>query len=326
VFVALLLISSALALSEQQYQDTFLAWTQTHNKVYTSTEFNTRYSAFKANLDYINQWNAQGSPTILGTTVFADLTNAEYKALLLGTHFDGTARLAAAKASKVVENNVQANPASVDWVTAGAVTGIKNQGQCGSCWSFSTTGSTEGIHFIKKNNLVGLSEQNLMDCSTSYGNNGCNGGLMDQAFRYIIANRGIDTEASYPYTMATEACKYKAADSGATITGFTDVTSGSETALQTASVVQPISVAIDASHNSFQLYTSGVYYEPACSTTALDHGVLVVGYGTSSGSDYWLVKNSWGTDWGQAGYIWMSRNKNNNCGIATMASFPTISN
>jgi len=319
--VALLFVSSVLALSEQEYQDSFLSWTKTHNKVYTTGEFSTRYNIFKANLDYVNDWNSKGSDTVLGTTVFADLTNEEYR-MMLGTRFDGTARLAAAKAARKVEN-VSANPTSVDWVKQGAVTAIKNQGQCGSCWSFSTTGSAEGIHFIKTGNLVSLSEQNLMDCSSSYGNDGCDGGLMDQAFRYIIANGGIDTEASYPYTMATENCRYKAANSGATLSGFTDVTSGSESALETAAVTQPISVAIDASHNSFQLYSSGIYYEPDCSTSKLDHGVLVVGYGVSDGKDYWLVKNSWGTTWGLEGYIWMSKDRNNNCGIATMASFPT---
>eukprot|EP00026_Physarum_polycephalum_P011988 Phypoly_transcript_12243.p1 GENE.Phypoly_transcript_12243~~Phypoly_transcript_12243.p1 ORF type:complete len:335 (+),score=55.31 Phypoly_transcript_12243:91-1095(+) len=328
IALVLLFATCAFALSEQEYQDSFVAWTRLHNKAYSSSEFSTRYNAFKANLDYINAWNAKGSPTVLGATQFADLTNAEYRELMLGSHFDGTARLKAAKLNNIVQGTpVKANPTSVDWVKEGAVTHIKNQGQCGSCWSFSTTGSVEGIHFLTKQNLVGLSEQNLIDCSTSYGNNGCNGGLMDQAFRYIIANGGIDTEASYPYTMASEPCKYKAKESGASITGFTDVKpAGSESALETATVHQPISVAIDASHSSFQLYESGVYYEPDCSTTALDHGVLVVGYGVDGSKDYWLVKNSWGTTWGQAGYIWMSRNRDNNCGIATLASFPTIKN
>jgi len=323
LLVALLFVSYVLALSESEYQNSFLSYTRQHNKVYSSSEFNHRYNAFKANLDYINSWNAKKSDTILGTTIFSDLTNEEYRAMLLGTKFDGSARLAAASA--VADNSSSsAAPTSINWVTKGAVTAIKNQGQCGSCWSFSTTGSVEGIHQITKNNLVSLSEQNLIDCSTSYGNNGCNGGLMDQAFRYIIANGGIDTEESYPYTMASEKCKYKSANSGATISGFTDVTAGSETALQTAAATQPISVAIDASHPSFQNYVSGVYYEASCSSSALDHGVLVVGYGTEGTKDYWIVKNSWGTEWGQAGYIWMTRNKNNNCGIATMASFPKI--
>jgi len=315
----LLFVSSVLALTEREYKEAFILWTLEYNKVYTSGEFTSRYNAFKANLDYVNEWNAKGSSTVLGTTIFADLTNAEYQSIYLGTRFDGTSRLASAKVFTPT-----ANPASVDWVTAGAVTGIKNQGQCGSCWSFSTTGSTEGVTFISTGKLISLSEQNLMDCSSSYGNDGCNGGLMDQAFRYIIANKGIDTEASYPYTMASEPCAYVAANSGATITGFKDIASGSEAALETASVLQPISVAIDASHESFQLYKSGVYNETACSSTALDHGVLVVGYNVdSAGTKYWLVKNSWGTAWGQAGYIWMSKDAKNQCGIATMASYPT---
>jgi len=211
----------------------------------------------------------------------------------------------------------------VDWVSKGAVTGIKNQGQCGSCWSFSTTGSVEGAHFLSTGKLVSLSEQNLVDCSTSEGNDGCNGGLMDYAFQYIIKNHGIDTEASYSYTATgPNACHFKAADVGATITSYTDVASGNEAALATAVDKQPVSVAIDASHTSFQLYSSGVYYEPSCSTSQLDHGVLAVGYGTDGSSDFWYVKNSWGTSWGIKGYIWMSRNRNNNCGIATAASYP----
>ena len=329
LLVAVLLFASCvLALDEKEYQALFQDWTARFNKVYSSEEFVTRYNIFKANVDYINEWNSRGSPTVLGTTVFADLTNAEYRALFLGTRFNGTERLEHGLYNTYMsrrKTNVGANPPSVDWVSKGAVTPIKNQGQCGSCWSFSTTGSVEGIHFIATNTLVSLSEQNLMDCSTGYGNEGCDGGLMDSAFRYIIANKGIDTEASYPYTMKNEKCKFETANIGATISSYIDITSGSEADLETASVQQPISVAIDASHESFQLYTSGIYNEPACSSTELDHGVLVVGYGTSDGTPYWLVKNSWGTDWGQAGYIWMSKDKNNQCGIATMASYPKTS-
>jgi len=293
--------------------------------VYSSSDFNGRYNAFKNNLDYINEWNSKNSETKLGATVHADLTNAEYRKLMLGTKFDGSARLASPKITLGTES-VQA-PTSINWATKGAVTPIKNQGQCGSCWSFSTTGSTEGAHALATKNLVSLSEQNLMDCSSSYGNAGCDGGLMDQAFQYIIANKGIDTEESYPYTGVTgTTCNYNAANIGATISAYTDVTAGSETDLATAVTKQPVSVAIDASHTSFQLYSTGIYHDFFCSSTKLDHGVLAVGFGTdtSSNKNYWIVKNSWGTSWGQDGFIYMSKDRSNNCGIATSASYPTV--
>jgi len=313
-------LSIAVAYTDVEYQTSFTNWMQANGKAYAADEFQARFSVFKSNMDYVRDWNAAGSATVLGLTAFADLTNAEYQQIFLGTRFDATERL---------KNAVAFTPTgpladTVNWVSKGAVTDIKNQGQCGSCWSFSTTGSTEGAHFISTGNLVSLSEQNLMDCSKPEGNNGCNGGLMDEAFEYIIKNKGIDTEASYPYTAATTFCQYKAANSGATISSYKDVSAGSETALATAANDRPVSVAIDASHNSFQLYTSGIYYEPECSSSALDHGVLVVGYGSTGSSDYWLVKNSWGTSWGMAGYIQMSRNRSNNCGIASMASYPTV--
>jgi len=249
---------------------------------------------------------------------FGDLTNKEFAAIYNGLNID---------ASNIEQSNVFTYDPSVtlstqvDWRAKGAVTGIKNQGQCGSCWAFSTTGSTEGANFLKNGKLVSLSEQQLVDCSGSYGNYGCDGGLMDSAFQYIIANKGIDTESTYPYTAQDGTCAWNPANVGGTVSKYTDVQSQSEPALQQAIQARPVSVAIDASQSSFQFYSSGTYYEPNCSSTQLDHGVLAVGF--DDGAGFYIVKNSWGTDWGMSGYIQMSLGKNNNCGIATMSSFPT---
>jgi cathepsin L len=310
-----LFVIFCLASASNKYAPLFREWQKTHNKVYaTAAEAKHRLAAFSHNARFVQKFDAKARGFTVALNQFADLTNAEFRSLYLGTNFTKIP-------GRYVPSSLSAP--TVDWRTKGAVTPVKNQGQCGSCWAFSTTGSVEGAHFLATKALVSLSEQNLVDCSTPQGNQGCDGGLMDSAFQYIQSNGGIDTEASYPYTATgPNSCKFSSANIGATISGFKDVDSGSESALQTAVNAAPISVAIDASHESFQLYSGGVYDEPDCSSSQLDHGVLAIGYGDDQGS-YWLVKNSWGQSWGMQGYILMSRNKNNQCGIATMASYPT---
>jgi len=315
-FIAIsLLLAVTLAYTELEYQTSFTAWTQKYHKSYHHDEFQFRYRIFRSNMDFIKSQNALNRTYTVAMNAFGDLNQKEFQTLMHGVNYTHAG-------SFPTPSEALSLPLSWNWNTKGAVTPIKNQGQCGSCWSFSTTGSVEGCHFQASGKLVSLSEQNLMDCSWNQGNQGCNGGLMTQAMTYIISNGGIDTEASYPYTAEDGTCTYTPANRGATQKSFINVQTGDENDLQAKVYTRPTSVAIDASHSSFQFYSSGVYDEPNCSTSQLDHGVLAVGWGVSQGVDYWLVKNSWGTDWGQSGFIWMSRNNGNQCGIATMATMP----
>eukprot|EP01129_Flabellula_baltica_P007891 TRINITY_DN30_c1_g1_i2.p1 TRINITY_DN30_c1_g1~~TRINITY_DN30_c1_g1_i2.p1 ORF type:complete len:334 (-),score=85.08 TRINITY_DN30_c1_g1_i2:52-1023(-) len=319
----LLALIAIIAVNAITTEESFKAFMIQHNKNYLNdAEYTYRLGVYRQNLDFIEEHNRQNKGFTVAMNQFGDMTASEFADLYNNFAMPANRTLTA----DVHEYNPLYEMAgTVDWRTKGVVTAVKNQGQCGSCWAFSTTGSTEGQHALATGKLVSLSEQNLVDCSTSFGNNGCNGGLMDNGFRYIISNKGVDTESSYPYTARDGSCKFSAAHVGATLSSYTDVKSQSESSLQSAvSSIGPVSVAIDASHSSFQFYSSGVYYEPSCSPTQLDHGVLAVGYGSENGQDYWIVKNSWGASWGQNGYILMARNRNNNCGIATMASYPKV--
>lgn len=276
--------------TEDEYKFLWGKWTQEHNKAYSNEEAVYRYNVFKNNLDFIEQHNAKKLGYTLAMNQFGDLSHEEFKALYLSAPMEPNTN------ARMYVNSGMKAPASWDWRDHGAVTPIKDQGQCGSCYAFSAVATIEGAHAIKTGQLIQLSEQQIVDCSTSYGNEGCNGGLMTSSLRYVIDNKGIDTMACYPYKAVESKCKFDPKCVGATISGMYNITAGSEEDLADAVANKgPVSIAIDASHMSFQFYSSGVYDEKSCSPSNLDHGVTAVGYGTDSKSskNYWIVKNSW---------------------------------
>ncbi|NP_001312662.1 cysteine proteinase COT44-like precursor [Nicotiana tabacum] len=313
---------------EDQVKNRYEMWLAEHGRAYNALgEKEKRFEIFKDNLRFIEGHNNSGNRTYkVGLNQFADLTNEEYRTMYLGTKSDARRRFVKSKnpSQRYASRPNELMPHSVDWRKRGAVAPIKNQGSCGSCWAFSTVAAVEGINQIVTGEMITLSEQELVDCDRVQ-NSGCNGGLMDYAFEFIISNGGMDTEKHYPYRGVEGRCdpvrkNYKVVS----IDGYEDVPRN-ERALQKAVAHQPVCVAIEASGRAFQLYSSGVF-TGECGEE-VDHGVVVVGYGSEDGVDYWIVRNSWGTKWGENGYVKMERNVKKShlgkCGIMTEASYPT---
>jgi len=312
---------------ESHVHDEFDQFKDKHGVKYpTQLEHQERLHIFRQNLRYINSINRKGLSYSVAINHLADKSDEELKVL--------TGKL---KSNKNTKNNglpfdkskynLKDLPDTFDWRIYGAVTPVKDQGVCGSCWSFGTTGAIEGALFLKHKTLVRLSSQNLIDCSWGFGNNGCDGGEDTRAYDWIIKHGGIATEESYgQYLQQDGYCHFNNATVGAQLTGYVNVTSNDPIALKTALINEgPISIAIDAGHKSMVFYANGVYVEPECGNKPddLDHAVLLVGYGTIYGQDYWLVKNSWSTYWGNDGYILMSQ-KDNMCGVQDMPTFVNV--
>lgn len=261
----------------------------------------------------------------LGLNEFADLSSSEFRQRMNGARRPHNSSEGRGGGFRRFRRSQL--PDSVDWREKGIVSEVKDQGSCGSCWSFAATGALEGQQALASGRLVSESEQNLVDCSTKrYGNYGCNGGWYTGAWDYV-RDDGINSEQEYPYKGKQGQCRYDNTASVATCSSYVELPLNSEDDLQVATAeVGPIAVAIDASRPTYQFYKSGVYNNPFCSSSEVDHAVLVVGYGNDpdSGKDYWLVKNSWGTSWGMDGYIAMSRNANNQCCIACYPAYPNV--
>jgi C1A family cysteine protease len=310
-------------LNENEIWSRFTNFQEKFAKKYENVqELETRFSVFRENFRNIITHNADRNQSFtMGVNQFTDLTPEEFKAQMIR----GLKAPVGSYGCGSFSNSASGTPASIDWRTKGAVTTVKDQGQCGSCWTFSSTGAMEGAWAISKGQLIDLAEQELVDCAgLKYGSMGCNGGQMEGAFKFIIEN-GQCAASSYPYTAKDGTCHSCSAVAHAT--SCSDVKPNDQLSLKAAVAKQPVAVAIEADTKYFQSYSGGVLTSSSCGTS-LDHGVLAVGYGEENGQKYWLVKNSWGTSWGEQGYVKIGRSESTNdagiCGIAMDPSFPTV--
>lgn len=305
-----------------RYHQLFDEYKKSYGKEYQDAkEHVERLTRFRHNVRFIHSKNRQNLPYRLRINHLADRHKDELGMIRGRLTSQGPNN---GKPFDLSEINLKDIPDTVDWRISGAVTQVKDQAVCGSCWSFGTTGTIEGAYFLKYGTRVRLSQQNLIDCSWGFGNNGCDGGEEWRAYEWMMKYGGLESEEEYgAYIGQNGKCHFNKTQAVAKIKQYTNVTSGNQTELKIAIAKKgPVAVGIDASHLSFSFYSEGVYFEKDCGNTPddLDHAVLAVGYGNFEGQDYWLVKNSWSTYWGNNGYVLMSL-KDNNCGVATDATF-----
>lgn len=311
--------ASTTSVNLEELKSLWSSWKIYYGRAYSIAEEAARFAIFVENYKKVIQFNSENDDVKLAMNKFADITAEEFSNIHSGGYRNNGQ-------NKIVPADIDATvidlPASVDWRTQGAVTPVKDQGQCGSCWTFSTTGALEGLYFINKGKLLSFSEQQIVDCDTK--DQGCSGGLPYQAMQYT-AEAGLELEDTYPYTGADGDCNAKKLKSYTTNSNYKLVQTQSAAALKAAIAKQPVTVGIEADQNVFQLYSSGVI-KKNCGDN-LDHAVLAVGYTTVNGQEAFIVKNSWGSDWGQQGYVYISTNSapnggNGVCGILGQPAVP----
>jgi C1A family cysteine protease len=322
LFVIAAIFATSYASQDIYLYREFADYVETYERSYSSeAEYHKRLDIFADNYMFIQEMNQQNHSFYLDVNEFADMHHDEFSSIMLGFN-----DLKKTSSCHTFESKIDADtlPDSFDWRDLGGVTSVKNQGQCGSCWSFSAAGAMEGSWFINSGTLINISEQQLIDCSKIYGNLGCNGGIMDSAFEYAIDN-GMCLYDEVPYEMDTGKCnEVSSCDKIAFFEYCVDVTPNNQVHLKEAVNYAPVSIAIEADTRVFQFYSGGIITSDNCGTT-LDHGVLIVAYGEEDGIDYWTVKNSWGSEWGEAGYVRIERSESTNdkgvCGIAMQPSY-----
>ncbi|OHT02181.1 Crustapain [Tritrichomonas foetus] len=317
MFAFLLAAASSKVLLQLSEERSFLSWMRQNNQFYTGDEYHFRLGLFLSHSRWINEFNKRGNSFKVGHNKFSTYTPAEYKAIL--GYNSGNIPSNAIKAP--IQGRNRGAPTSWDWREKSVVNGIKDQASCGSCWAFSAITTCESAYAIKTGKLLRFSEQNIVDCCQAcYG---CSGGWPNKGIDHVINNqeRKFQLEDDYPYTAVDGTCVFDADKGVGDVTGYYEVGFFDENDLLDKVYQYGVaSVAIQAGTTEFMSYTGGVFDLPSCSFLFLDHAVAVVGYGVESdGIEYWVVRNSWGTSWGEEGYIRMSRNKSNQCGIATQA-------